>query len=130
MNIKIIIKKTLCLALLLSLIIGMFPMSNADAKSKLKLNKSSITMIGGTGFVKLKVKGLKKGQKAVFTSKNEKVAYLTTENSKKGYVFIRADNPGKTKVIANREIKLPRKKLFELPKIITVNPLPSHIMIP
>lgn len=94
----------------------MFPMSNADAKSKLKLNKSSITMIGGTGFVKLKVKGLKKGQKAVFTSKNEKVAYLTTENSKKGYVFIRADNPGKTKVIA----KIGSKKL--ICKIKVTNP--------
>ena len=107
MSIKIIIKKTLCLALLLSLVLGLIPVSTLHAKSKLKLNKSSITMVGGIGFVKLQVKGLKKGQKVSFTSKNSKVAYLTRKNSEKGYVYVRADNPGKTKVVA----KIGSKKL-------------------
>ncbi len=64
-------------------------------------------MVGGIGFVKLQVKGLKKGQRVSFTSKNSKVAYLTTQSQKKGYAFVRADNPGKTKVIA----KIGSKKL-------------------
>lgn len=95
-------KKLICLFLAFTM---MFSTVTVSAKSKVKLNKSSITIIKGKTY-KLKIKGTKK--KAKWSSKNKKIATVTksgkVKTKKAGTTYIYA-RIGKKKLKCKTTVK-------------------------